>query len=108
MQLESLSDAIERLGRRGFTGDLRVEDGRLLDAATRQRYEPELLGVDEVVRFEGDSDPDEQAVLFALRTPGGEPLGTFASAFGAALPPEQGEVIRRLGRKAVRRERRAR
>ena len=108
MELESLSHAIERLARRGFTQGLRVEEGRLRDPTTGQVYEPELLAVDEMVRFEGDSDPDEQAVLFALRTPGGEPLGTFASAFGAALPPEQGEVIRRLGRKAVRRERRAR
>ena len=32
MQLESLSDAIERLGRRGFTGDLRVEAPDLEDA----------------------------------------------------------------------------
>ena len=44
MQLESLSDAIERLGRRGFTGDLRVEDGRLLDAATRKVGPDEALG----------------------------------------------------------------
>jgi hypothetical protein len=102
MQLESLSHAIERLGGRGFTHDLRVEEGWLLDTATGQRYDPELLGVDEVVRFEGDSDPDEQAVLFALRAPGGQPLGTLTSAFGAGLPPEEGEVIRRLGGKAGR------
>ena len=100
MELESLSHAIERLARRGFSHDLRVEEGRLLDPATGRSYEPELLAVDEVVRFEGDSDPDEQAVLFALRAPGGQPLGTLASTFGAGLPPEEGEVIRRLGGKA--------
>ena len=99
MELESLSHAIERLARRGFTQDLRVEEGRLLDPATGQVYEPELLGVDEVVRFEGDSDPDEQAVLFALRAPGGEPLGILASAFGAGLSLDEGEAIRRLGGK---------
>jgi hypothetical protein len=102
MQLESLAAAIERLGRRGFTHTLRVEDGRLLDLATGQLYEPDLLEVDELVRFEGESDPDEQAVLFALRSPHGQPLGTLASAFGAMLPPEEGEVIRRLGGKAGR------
>jgi hypothetical protein len=100
MELESLSHAIERLARRGFTQGLRVEEGRLLDPTTGQVYEPELLAVDEMVRFEGDSDPDEQAVLFALRSPGGRPLGILASAFGAGLSLDEGEVIRRLGGKA--------
>jgi len=107
MQLESLADAIERLGRRGFTHDLRVEDGRLLDLATGQVHEPERLEIADLVRFEGESDPDEQAVLFALRSPGGRPLGLLASVFGAALPPEEGDVIRRLGGKAPRGERSA-
>lgn len=97
MQLESLADAIERLGRRGYAHGLRAQDGRLLDLATGRFWEPELLAVDELVRFEGESDPDEQAVLFALRAPGGQPLGTLAAVFGAALPPDEGDVIRRLG-----------
>jgi hypothetical protein len=99
MQTESLSDAMRRLGDRGFTHALRADHGRLRDLATGEAHDPELLEIDELVRFEGESDPDEQAVLFALCSPRGTPLGTYASVFGAAMPPEDAEVVRRLGGK---------
>jgi len=99
MQSETLSDAIRRLSDRGFTHDLRAEHGRLRDLATGESHDPEFLRIDEVVRFEGESDPDEQAVLFALGSPRGTPLGTYSAVFGAAMPPEDGEVVRKLGGK---------
>jgi hypothetical protein len=96
MPLESLTEAVQRLARRGFRHDLRAERGRLLDLETGESFEPRLLQVAEVVRFEGESDPDEQAALFALRSPSGKALGTWAVAFGPIVPPEDGEVLRQL------------
>jgi len=101
MQPESLSDAIQRLSDRGFTHALRAEHGRLRDLATGDFYDPDFLEIDALVRFEGESDPDEQAVLFALRTSQGTPLGTYSAVFGAAMPPEDGEVVRNLGRRSL-------
>jgi len=95
--LESLSDALRRLGDRGFTHNLRAQHGRLRDVATGESYEPEQLEIDELVRFEGESDPDEQAILFAVRLLRGRPIGTYSAVFGPAMPPEDGEVVRRLG-----------
>ena len=99
MQTESFSDAIQRLGQRGFTHGLKAEGGRLCDLVTGEFFDPELLTIDEVVRFEGDSDPDEQVVLFALRSPQGGALGTYSAVFGPSTPPEDGDVVRRLGAK---------
>jgi len=95
--LESLRDAMDRLAARGYAHDLRAQGGRLCDLVTGEEYDPELLAVDEVVRFEGDSDPDEQAVLFALRSPEGSMLGVYTVVFGPSMPPEDGDVVRRLG-----------
>ena len=97
MQTESLSEAIARLDRRGFSHGLRAEGGRLHDLVTDEFFDPEILGVDEIVRFEGESDPDEQAVLFALRSPHGHALGTYSAVYGPSMPPEDGDVVRRLG-----------
>ena len=105
MELESLSAAIQRLSDRGFTHGLRAEDGRIRDLATGESYDPEILTIDEVVRFEGESDPDEQAVLFSLRSPQGAALGTYTVVFGPSIPPEDGEVVRRLGAKGYRHHR---
>ena len=99
MGTESLSQALRRLEALGFRHGLRAEGGRIHDLATGESFDPEILAVDEVVRFEGESDPDEQAVLFALRSPRGRALGTFSTVFGPGMPPEDAEVVRRLGTK---------
>jgi len=99
MQTESFSGAIQRLHQRGFTHGLTAEGGRLHDLVTGEFFDPEILTIDEVVRFEGESDPDEQAVLFALRSPQGSALGTYSAVFGPSMPPDDGDVVRRLGAK---------
>ena len=95
--LETMSDALRRLAARGFTHELVADDGRLRDVVTGERHDPELLSIAETVRFEGASDPDEQAILLALESPSGRPLGTYATAYGAATPPEAVRVVRRIG-----------
>jgi hypothetical protein len=97
---ESLSEALGRLAARGFTHELLADGGRLRDAATGERHDPELLTIAEIVRFEGASDPDEQAILFALASASGAPLGAYASVYGPAMPPEDVAVVRRLGAKS--------
>jgi hypothetical protein len=96
---ESLSEALDRLAANGFTHGFRAGDHRLRDLMTGDTYDPELLGIAEVVRFEGDSDPDEQATLFALRSQSGSPLGTYVVVYGVGMPPEDSELVHRLPRR---------
>ena len=97
--VESMSDTIQRLHGRGFLHELRADRGLLRDVETGQLHEPEQLGVAEVVRFEGASDPDEMAILFALEIQPGRPLGTYSTVYGAGTPPEDAEIVRRLGQR---------
>ena len=96
---ESLSQALLRLSARGFDRHLVAAGGRLRDVATGERYDPELLVIAEVVRFEGESDPDEQAVLFALQAPSGGALGTYTAVYGPAMPADDVRVVERLAAK---------
>src|SRR5688572_32523045 len=93
MQTESFSGAIQRLGQGGFTHGLMADGGRLRDLVTGDSFAPEALAIDEVVRFEGESDPDEQAILFALRSPQRDALGTYSAVFGPVMPPEDGDIV---------------
>jgi hypothetical protein len=103
LALESLAAAIERLEARGFVHSLRAGAGALRVVGGGERHAPEDLRIDEIVRFEGDTDPAEELVLFALSAPDGSPLGTYAALFGPATPPEDAEVVRRLGARRRRR-----
>jgi hypothetical protein len=96
VSLESLAEAIARLGRRGFQYSLRAHDGALRVVETGDLLDPEKLAIDEIVRFEGTTDPAEELVLFALKGPDGAPIGTYTSMYGPGTPPEDAEVMHRL------------
>jgi hypothetical protein len=99
--MESISEAIARLEGAGFRDSFRAEKGGLFALAAQRFFAPESLVVEEVRRFEGESDPDDMAILFALRSPAGDVRGTFTSEYGPKLSdPESAEVLRKLGRPA--------
>lgn len=98
MALETLSHAQQRLTDAGFVADLTVSGEVLHDSATGLDYEPAALKVVELVRFEGTSDPGDEAILLAVATRDGAPVGTFTAPFGPAASAEEAEVLRHLHR----------
>ncbi len=101
MTLELLSQAQTRLAAAGFGDDLVVSGSRLRSVASGIEYTPATLRVAEIVRFEGESDPDDEAILLAISTPSGDPLGTLTTPYGPAASSEQAEVLRHLHRLVV-------
>ena len=65
-QMETMSEATERLRAAGYVENWIAEGGMLRCFTCPAIYDPELVSVDEVVRFEGPSDPGDEAILFAL------------------------------------------
>lgn len=100
MAQDSLALSVRELAERGFTHSFRAVSGRLKDLQTGRLYDPEQLRVAEIRRFEGASDPDEQAALFALETGDGDALGTYSVVFGPGTPAEDAAVLERLGPRA--------
>ncbi|MEZ4282326.1 MAG: hypothetical protein R3F21_22200 [Myxococcota bacterium] len=94
-KMETLSQAVERLAGLGYSRSFRANgDGTLSVGDTV--FEPEGLVVDEVVRFEGASDPADASILFALSTSNGAIRGTFSAAYGPSADARSASVIHRL------------
>jgi hypothetical protein len=93
--METLSEAIKRLTGAGYVHDLRAVGGQLVCDRCGSRFDPSETTVNDVVRFEGISDPDDQAILYALGTVNG-PLGLYAAAYGVAASADHISVARRL------------
>jgi hypothetical protein len=104
MAMENLAQAVERLTAAGYEDAFRAEGTGLRALRTGRVHEPELLTIDEVVRFEGATDPDEEAVVFALKSEGNETRGTYVVSYGIYMDPLDAVMVRRL---ADRRPRRA-
>ena len=94
--MEDLAHAVERLTEAGFRDDFRAERDGLRAVKAGRTFAPESLVVEEVVRLEGESDPDDEVVVFALRSPSPETRGTYVVAYGTYVDPIDAEMMRRL------------
>ena len=94
--METLSEALRRLERRGFRSAFRATPEGSLALEGGKPIAPETLVIDETVRFEGESDPEDEAVVFALRSQDGRLRGTFVAAFGPQMEPACAAVLHRL------------
>ena len=95
-RMETLREAMARLESAGFERAFRPTRDGLLELDGEGPIPPEDLVVEEVVRFEGRSDPEDQAVLFALRSQDGHLRGTFSASYGTQVDPDSAAVIQGL------------
>ena len=93
--METLSQAIARLREAGYAIDFRAGHGHLECARCEKGFDPSTVEVDEIVRFEGASDPGDAAILYALDAGGGH-RGLYAAAYGAVVSAEDIAVIASL------------
>ena len=81
---ESLVDALDDLKKRGYEADFETQTDCLYCSNLDLRLYEEEFHVDEVYRFEGDSDPENNSVLYAISSSTGvkgvliDSYGTYA------------------------------
>jgi hypothetical protein len=94
--METVLDAAQRLRAMGYVADFSAtEDGELRCGACGTVHDPASMAIDEVVRYEGITNPDDEAILLALRCDCGV-KGLFVAAFGPTATADDAAVLRRL------------
>lgn len=96
--METLAEATRRLRDAGYTLDLTAVPGaRLHCPACDLDFPADDFHIDEIVRFEGASDPDDETILVAVADPQGH-RGLYTAAFGPDTPPADAAALRALHR----------
>lgn len=95
-QMETMSDATARLRAAEYTESWIAEHSKLRCFACGTSYDPAQVTVDEVVRFEGPSDPGDEAILFALTGACGH-RGIYSAAYGLYASVEDAAITNALG-----------
>lgn len=80
-------EAVRLLEREGYGASLTLGPDGIRCDACGEGHEIRRAEAVRVYRFEGPSDPDEQAIVFALRCPCCGAGGTLVSAFGPGADP---------------------
>lgn len=83
----TVAEAVRDLEQRGFSANFELI-GKIFQAVdSGNKFKPDDLTIVEHYRFEGSSDPEEMAVVYAIEAKDGT-RGTLVDAYGAYSNPE--------------------
>jgi len=92
-------DALQLLAVEGFAVSFWLGSDGIHCGACGTTHGLESVEVAQVFRFEGPSDPDEEAVVYAARCPVCQAGGTLVSSFGPGADPELADRLVLLDRR---------
>jgi hypothetical protein len=81
--MQTLSTVITKLTQRGYEVQFKVTDKGLLSLSSDKVYNPEQVKICHFYRFEGESNPSDNSILYAIETQDGE-KGTLVDGYGAS------------------------
>lgn len=92
---ESISQALEGLKAAGYQRDFNLLEQAIECSTNKERFEPSQFTIVQTYRFEGFSNPDDNAVLYAIETEDGS-KGTLMDAYGAYSQAISREMIEKF------------
>jgi len=96
---ETLSEAINDLTERGYTFNFNIKSDLIECAENKIYLQPDEFEIDEVHRFEGDTDPGDENILFAISSAKHNIKGLIVNAFGMYSDSFSSELISKLNMK---------
>ncbi|NJO68481.1 MAG: hypothetical protein HC830_03685 [Bacteroidetes bacterium] len=79
-ELETLVSVLAKLEKEGYTTQYKADENGLHSTATGKIYSPENITVESFYRFEGESDPEDNSIVYAIKTNDGE-KGTLTDGY---------------------------
>lgn len=79
---DNLVQATNAFANRGYTGQFKYVDDRLVHLETDEHYKADHLQIVEYHRFEGATNPSDMSIIFAIETEDRK-KGTLVMAFSA-------------------------
>ena len=92
---DTLTEAITCLKARGFDLDFNLKETQIECTTTGRKLSPNEFEITEVYRFEGDTDPGDEMVLYAIESKDGL-KGTLMNAYGVYSNTISNELIGKL------------
>lgn len=79
--MKSLASVTNKMVLEGYTDDFKISEKGLKSLKTEKLYQPEDVNVINFFRFEGQSDPNDNTILYVIETNDGL-KGTIVDAYG--------------------------
>lgn len=92
---ETFSETINWLQKTGYEHDFNI-DCDCLTFKGHDKLQPEDFKIDKVYRFEGETDPGDENVVYAISSLDGKTKGILINAFGIYSDSISDDMIRKL------------
>lgn len=92
----TLSETINGLVKAGYTHNLNVKEDCLICHQTNTSLSPDDFQIDKVYRFEGASDPEDEAVVYAISSAKFGIRGTLVNGYGVSFDEGASKLIEKL------------
>lgn len=93
--MKTLSSCTRKLSEEGYTAQFKASKEGLESLDTHQVFSPEDVRIVNFYRFEGESDPSDNAILYAVETNTGE-KGTLTDAYGVYTDLKVSEFVKKV------------
>lgn len=80
-EMKTLVEVLNELREQGYKCDFLLDSGKIHCKDTSETFNANELLVDRVYRFEGDSNPDDMSVIYAISSANGT-KGVIIDAYG--------------------------
>ena len=92
----TLSETITGLKNDGYVTDFNIREERIVSHHTNTALLPEDFMIDRVYRFEGESDPEDQSVLYAISSSKFNMKGILVNGYGISADAATDAIIAKL------------
>jgi len=90
---DTVTEAVKGLKERGYIKDFNLKENCII--CNDEKYHPEDFEIVEVYRFEGDTDPADEAVVYAVESNKGD-RGVLVSGYGISADEMTAELAKKL------------
>lgn len=93
----TLAAVITKLTRKGYETQFKVTPQGLLSLSSEKLFRPNEVKVTSFYRFEGESNPADNAILYAIETNSGE-MGTLVDGYGVSSDQQIDDFMKQVER----------
>jgi len=95
-EMTTLSEVINALIEQGYTSDFNLKSGQNNGQKNPVQEFPDQFVIDKHYRFEGESDPDDEAIVYAISSVDGHRKGLLVNGYGTSSENGEDEMISKL------------
>lgn len=92
----TLSQTVNSLIKLGYDHDFNIQEECLVCHQVNKTLAPEDFQIDKVYRFEGESNPEDQAILYAISSEVFNIKGTLVDGYGISSDAASAKLIKKL------------